>query len=110
MCTQPYPLCFTASSLPQLVTVGDRVVVQKLNPNHKVGWVKKLGNSKPAKKVKGIFRRLGRRGKRTENDDSNNNNRDNKGAVRSTLYSLHVVEKGFEVQLEGVFVWGWYEE
>ncbi|CBN74704.1 hypothetical protein Esi_0037_0139 [Ectocarpus siliculosus] len=98
-----------------LVTVGDRVVVQKRNPNRKVGWVKKLGNSRPAKKVKGIFRRLGRRGKRDKNDNDNDNNTrennardDDKGAVRSTLYSLHVVENGFQVRLEGVFVWGWY--
>ncbi|CBN74686.1 conserved unknown protein [Ectocarpus siliculosus] len=103
-----------------LVAVGDRVVVQKRNPNRKVGWVKKLGNSRPAKKVKGIFRRLGRRGKRDKNDIDNDSNTrennardddnrdDNKGAVRSTLYSLHVVENGFQVRLEGVFVWGWY--
>ncbi|CAB1118930.1 unnamed protein product [Ectocarpus sp. CCAP 1310/34] len=100
-----------------LVTVGDRVVVQKLNPNRKVGWVKKLGESRPAKMIKGIFRSLGRRGKRDKSDNDNDNdnenntrdnkNRDDKGAVRSTLYSLHVVENGVEIRLGGVFVWGW---
>ncbi|CAN0417489.1 unnamed protein product [Ectocarpus sp. 12 AP-2014] len=43
----------------------------------------------------------------TTTPETANNRDDDEGAVRSTLYSLHVVEDGCEVRLGGVFVWGW---
>ncbi|CBJ28296.1 hypothetical protein Esi_0098_0037 [Ectocarpus siliculosus] len=104
-----------------LVTVGDLVVVQKRNPmwtKKKESWLqRKVAKSKPVKKIKDVFGRLGRRGKgngktdnkaRSDDDDDSKGNGD--GAPVSTMYSLHVVENGLEVRLEGVFMWGWYAE
>lgn len=103
--------------LAQLVTVGDLVVVAKKNPMNKKkeSWLqRKVGKSKPVKKIKDIFGRLGRRGKGNDKTDNNARSDDSRGngdgAPVSTMYSLHVVENGLEVRLEGVFMWGWYAE
>ncbi|CAM9668981.1 unnamed protein product [Ectocarpus sp. 12 AP-2014] len=105
-----------------LVTVGNLVVVEKRNPmiQKKESWLqRKVGKSKPVKKIKDIFGRLGRRGKgngktynnaRNDDDDDDDGRGDSDGAPVSTMYSLHVVENGLEVRLEGVFMWGWYAE
>ncbi|CAM9237912.1 unnamed protein product [Ectocarpus sp. 8 AP-2014] len=102
-----------------LVTVGDLVVVQKRNPmwsEKKESWLqRKVGKSKPVKKIKDIFGRFRRRGKgngktdnNARNDDDDDSRGNGDGAPVSTMYSLHVVENGLEVRLEGVFMWGWY--
>lgn len=60
-------------------------------------------NSRWVKKIKDMFGRIGRRGKRNthSNDGDKAESWDNdKGDIASTLYSFHVVEKGFEVQVE----------
>ncbi|CAN0183403.1 unnamed protein product [Ectocarpus sp. 4 AP-2014] len=105
-----------------LVTVGDLVVVEKRNPmnKQKESWLqRKVGESKPVKKIKDIFGRLGRRGKgngktgnnaRSDDDDDDDSIGNGDGAPVSTMYSLHVVENGLEVRFEGAFMWGWYAE
>ncbi|CAM9802589.1 unnamed protein product, partial [Ectocarpus sp. 4 AP-2014] len=71
----------------------------------KGGWFRNhLRKLKPIRKVGDAFRRHrhGRR-KRSSNSDSSDSIHDTDTIV-SADYSLHVVEKGFEVRLEGEFV------
>ncbi|CAM9236862.1 unnamed protein product [Ectocarpus sp. 4 AP-2014] len=97
-----------------VVTVGGRIVVEKRNPSTRQAekldpsggrgnWLEKqLWKAHPLATLGRIVRRhrLRREGKSSGGSNGINEN-------VSFGYSLHVVEKGFEVQLDGAFVWGW---
>ncbi|CBN77255.1 conserved unknown protein [Ectocarpus siliculosus] len=97
-----------------VVTVGGRIVVEKRNPfarqaekldpsGGRGNWLERqLWKANPLATLGRIIRR---RRLRREGKSSGGSNGIDENV--SFGYSLHVVQKGFEVQLDGVFVWGW---
>ncbi|CAM9920459.1 unnamed protein product [Ectocarpus sp. 13 AM-2016] len=97
-----------------VVTVGGRIVVKKRSPltrkADKLGpsggqrtWLERqLWKANPLATLERIIRRYRLRGEGKRSGGSNGINEN-----VSFGYSLHVVQKGFEVKLDGVFVWGW---
>ncbi|CAM9663667.1 unnamed protein product, partial [Ectocarpus sp. 6 AP-2014] len=97
-----------------VVTVGGRIVVEKRNPftrkaekldpsGGRGNWLERqLWKANPLATLGRIIhrRRLRREGKSSRGSNGIDEN-------VSFGYSLHVVQKGFEVQLDGGFVWGW---
>ncbi|CAM9435686.1 unnamed protein product, partial [Ectocarpus sp. 12 AP-2014] len=97
-----------------VVTVGGRIVVEKRSPltrkadkldpsGGRRNWLERqLWKANPLATLERIIRRHRLRGKGKRSGGSNGINEN-----VSFGYSLHVVQKGFEVKLDGVFVWGW---
>ncbi|CAM9276267.1 unnamed protein product [Ectocarpus sp. 8 AP-2014] len=97
-----------------VVTVGGRIAVEKRNPftrqaekldpsGRRGNWLERqLRKVNPLATLGRIIHRHRLRRKGKSSGGSNG-----MGENVSFGYSLHVVQKGFEVQLDGVFVWGW---
>ncbi|CBJ26731.1 hypothetical protein Esi_0042_0101 [Ectocarpus siliculosus] len=96
-----------------VVSIAGEIVIEMANPRKakKGGWFRNhVRKHNPIRKVGDAFRRhLHSRRKGSSNSDPSDSVHDTDTIV-STDYSLHVVEKGFEVRLEGEFVWGWYTD
>ncbi|CAM9592132.1 unnamed protein product [Ectocarpus sp. 12 AP-2014] len=97
-----------------VVSIAGEVVIEMVNPRKakKGGWFRNhLRKLNPIRKVGDAFRRhrhSRRKGSSSSGDPSDSIH--DTDTIVSTDYSLHVVEKGFEVRLEGDFVWGWYTD
>ncbi|CAB1100674.1 unnamed protein product [Ectocarpus sp. CCAP 1310/34] len=108
-------LAYLSAMLPppsvEVVTIGGQIVMEKGNPfrrqtekldpsGERGNWLEKqLNKANPLSTVGRIIRR--HRLRRERNDSASSNGADE---IVSLAYSLHVVEKGFEVELESVFV------
>ncbi|CAN0133885.1 unnamed protein product [Ectocarpus sp. 13 AM-2016] len=94
-----------------VVSIAGEVVIEMANPHKakKGGWFRNhLRKLNPIRKVRETYgrHRHGRRKGSSSSDPPDSVHDTVHDTIVGTGYSLHVVEKGFEVRLEGEFVWG----